>query len=163
MVPGTNQIAAGLKCCPECSAQMPHSAGFCPGCGHSMVNESGGVQKHSIGRDRLLGACAYFTFLPAVAFLLFEPYRRNSFVRFHAVQCLLFWLVSVVAAVLVRVLISLLVFVPSLGPLLAVLCVTIPALAALFLWIVLVAKAIQGERFTLPVIGSVAENYSRSS
>lgn len=50
-----------------------------------------------------------------------------------------------------------------LGPLLAVLCVTIPALAALFLWIVLVAKAIQGERFTLPVIGSVAENYSRSS
>lgn len=115
MVQTTNQIAAGLKCCPECSAQMPNSAGFCPGCGHSMANESGGVQKHGIGRDRLLGACAYCTFLPAIAFLLLEPYRRNSFVRFHSVQCLLFWLVSIVAAVLVRLLILFLVFVPSLA------------------------------------------------
>ena len=70
------------------------------------------------------------------------------------------WLVSVAAAVLVRLLTLLLLFIPMAGPLLAVLFVTIVALAALFLWIVVVVKALQGERFALPLIGGMAEKYS---
>jgi uncharacterized membrane protein len=73
---------------------------------------------------------------------------------------LLFWLLTLVAAVLVRLLTTLLLLVPVVGPLLAVLFVTIAALAALFLWIVLVVKALQGERFALPLIGGMAEKYS---
>jgi uncharacterized membrane protein len=125
-----------------------------------MQTESVARQRRTVTRDNFLGACAYFTFLPALAFLLLHRYRRNWFVRFHSVQCLLLWLVSVAAAVLVRVLTLLLLFVPMLGPLLAVLFVTIAALAALFLWIVLVVKALQGERFALPLIGGMAEKYS---
>ena len=82
--------------------------------------------------------------------------------RFHAVQCLFFWLISIVTTALVRLLILLLLFVPLVGPLLGVLVVTIAALAALFLWIVLFVKAIQGERFGLPVVGGLATQYSRS-
>ena len=119
------------------------------------------AEKPAFRRENLLGAVAYFTFLPAVAFLLAERFRRDSFVRFHSVQCLLFWLVSLVAALVVRLLVLLLLFVPIAGPLLAVLFVTIAALAALFLWIVLVVKAFQGEKFTLPLIGGLAEQHSR--
>ena len=160
MGPATEQFATALKSCPECAAQMPDSAAFCPGCGRSMYTESAIRQRPAVTRDHLLAACAYFTFLPALAFLLLKRYRRDWFVRFHSVQCLLLWLVSVAAAVLVRVLTLLLLFVPMLGPLLAVLFVTIAALAALFLWIVLVVKALQGERFALPLIGGMAEKYS---
>ena len=31
---------------------------------------------------------AYFTIIPAIIFLLIEPYNRNRFVRFHSFQCL---------------------------------------------------------------------------
>jgi len=149
-----------LKSCPECAAQMPDSAAFCPGCGRSMQMDLAVRERPTMTSDHILAACAYFTFLPALAFLLLSRYRRNPFIRFHSVQCLLFWLVSVAAGVLVRLVTLLVFFVPIVGPLLAVLFVTIVALAALFLWIILAVKALQGERFALPLIGGMAEKYS---
>lgn len=162
MVPATEQATVGLKSCPDCAAQMPDYAAFCPGCGRSMRTQPVARQKLVFRRENLIGASAYLTFLPALAFLLRDPQRRDPFIRFHSIQCLLFWLVSIAAAVLVRIFILLLLFVPGVGPLLVLLLVTIAALAALFLWIVLFVKAFQGERFGLPVIGGLAELYSRS-
>ena len=160
MLPAMEETAVSLKSCPDCAAQMPDSAAFCPGCGRSMQIESTPKQKPAIVRDNFAGAFAYVTFLPALAFLLLEPYRRNPFVRFHSVQCLLFWLASIVVAALLRMASLALLFIPAVGPLLAVLLVMIVALAAAFTWIVLLAKAFQGERFALPVIGDLAERYS---
>jgi uncharacterized membrane protein len=142
---------------------MPNSAAFCPGCGRSMQTQPVAGQKLGVLRENLLGAFAYVTFLPALAFLLLDAYRKNSFVRYHSVQCLLFWLVSIVATVLVRLSVWLLRFIPVVGPLFALLLVTIAALAALFTWIVLLVKAFQGKKFGLPVIGDLAEQYSGSS
>ena len=158
----TVETAVVLKSCPDCAAQMPNSAAFCPGCGHSMQTQPVARQL-GVVRENLLGALTYFTFLPALAFLLLDPYRKNSFLRYHSVQCLLFWLVGMVATVLVRLLVGLLLFVPIVGPLFALLLVTLAALAALFTWIVLVVKAFQGERFALPLIGNVAEQYCGSA
>lgn len=162
MVPATELATVSLKSCPDCAAQMPDYAAFCPGCGRSMQTESAPREKTVFRREYLIAASAYLTFLPALAFLLRDPFRKNAFVRFHSIQCLLFWLVSIAAAVLVRLSVLLLLFVPLVGPLLALLVVTIAALAALFLWIVLFVKAVQGERFGLPVIGELATQYSRS-
>jgi uncharacterized membrane protein len=97
---------------------------------------------------------------PALVFLFLDPYRKNPFVRFHSIQCVLFWLVSVVLAVVVRVVFLGLLFIPIVGPLLAVLLVVVVALAAVFTWIVLLVKAFQGERFALPLIGNLSEQYS---
>ena len=157
------ETAAVLKSCPDCAAQMPNSAAFCPGCGRSMLTQPVARQKLGVLSENLLGAMTYFTFLPALAFLLLDPYRKNSFLRYHSVQCLLFWLVSMAATVLVRLLVWLLMFIPIVGPLFEGLLVTIAALAALFTWIVLLVKAFQGERFRLPVIGDLAEHYSGPS
>ena len=115
MEPATEPLAMTLKSCPECTAQMPDSAAFCPGCGRSVQSDSVARQRRTVTRDNFLAACAYFTFLPALAFLLLDRYRGNWFVRFHSVQCLLLWLVSVAAAVLVRLLTLLLLFVPMIG------------------------------------------------
>jgi uncharacterized membrane protein len=160
MLPAMEQTAVGLKSCPDCAAQMPDSAAFCPGCGRSTQIESAATPKPGVTHENFAGALAYVTFLPALAFLLLGSRRKNLFVRFHSVQCLLFWLVCVVSAVVVRLLSLVLLFIPVAGPLLALLLVVIVALAAVFVWIVLVAKAFQGERFALPVIGDLAEQYS---
>lgn len=163
MVQATEQIGVELKSCPDCAAQMPDSAAFCPGCGRSMRRQWVPREKVGTLRENLLGALAYITFVPALVFLVADRHRRNPFIRFHSVQCLLLWLVSIAAAVLVRLFVLLLLFVPAVGPLLAVLLVTIAALASLFVWIVLFVKAFQGEKFCLPVIGALAEQYSGSA
>jgi uncharacterized membrane protein len=160
MLPAMEQIDVGLKSCPVCAAQMPASAAFCPGCGRSMQIEVPAKQKPGSLRENFLGALAYVSFLPALVFLFLDPYRKNPFVRFHSIQCVLFWLVSVVLAVVVRVVFLGLLFIPIVGPLLAVLLVVVVALAAVFTWIVLLVKAFQGERFALPLIGNLSEQYS---
>jgi uncharacterized membrane protein len=104
-------------------------------------------------------ALAYFTFIPAIVLLLRDPYKRNAFLRFHSVQCLLLWTVSVIAAAAIRLADVFLFMIPVAGPLFAVLISGLCGLAAFVTWLVLVVKALQGERFKLPVLGDVAERY----
>lgn len=114
-------------------------------------------------RENLAGALAYFTIIPAILFLFLEPYRRNLFVRFHAFQCLLFTAVMVVMGLALRLAGYALFVIPVLGPLLVVVVDVVAGLAALFLWLALVLKALQGEAFHLPVLGDFAQHYAGES
>ncbi len=96
-------------------------------------------------------------FLPAIAFLLVEPYNKNRFVRFHSFQCLGFFLVGVVVVATLRVLGFLLYFVPVIGHFLVWLVSMVVALAFFMIWVVLIVKALQGEMFKLPLVGEYAE------
>jgi uncharacterized membrane protein len=108
----------------------------------------------------LAGALAYFTFVPAIVFLFVNPYRKNRFVRFHSIQCLLFS-GAVIALGAVLSLAGLAVFlIPHLGPLVVAVVDVVVALAVMFQWLVLVVKAFQGAMFKLPVLGDFAEQHS---
>ena len=163
MLPAMDVVATRLKSCPDCTAQMPDSAAFCPGCGRSVQPEPAAKPKSANVRQNLAASAAYASFIPALVFLFVDPYRCNPFVRFHAVQCLLCWVVGIVVAVLLRVLGLLLLFLPVIGPLLVVLLVVIAATATVMIWVVLLVKAFQGEKFGLPLIGAVAEQYSATT
>lgn len=146
--------------CPDCAAQMPADAAFCPGCGRAMRTETGVQGKVGFLPVDLAGALAYFLLVPAIVFLVVEPYRRNSFVRFHSFQSLLLCGAVIVLSGLLR-LAGLVVFlIPVLGPLVVALMYVVVALAAVLLWVVVVVKAFQGEMFRLPVLGDFAERYS---
>jgi len=104
-------------------------------------------------KDRLLGAAAYVTFLPALAFLFFKQFKRRNFIRFHARQSIFFWIL--VAAVIGFGLLA-----STLGFLLVWMVTGILAVLALFLtWLVLSIKALQGEWFHLPGVGALAEHF----
>jgi uncharacterized membrane protein len=148
--------------CPDCTAPMPDTAAFCPGCGRSM---------HSVERVRgtvgvlpetLAGALAYFL-LPAILFLLVEPYKNNRFVRFHSFQCLGLCLVGVVMGAMLRVAGYALFFIPALGRLLFLLVSMVVSLALVAIWVVLIVKALQGETFKLPLVGPFAASHSSAS
>lgn len=113
--------------------------------------------------ENVAGALAYFSFVPAIVFLFLDPYRRNRFVRFHAVQCLVVWLAGIVVALALRLLGMAVFLIPILGPLLVVIVDVAVILAVLLLWLVLMIKALQGEMFGLPWIGAVAQRYSESA
>jgi uncharacterized membrane protein len=106
--------------------------------------------------ETLAGALAYFL-LPAIVFLLVEPYKGNRFVRFHSFQCIGLCLAGVVIGASLRVVGFLLFFIPLLGHLLVVLVSMVISLGFFAIWVVLVVKALQGEMFKLPLVGDFAE------
>ena len=108
-------------------------------------------------KDNLIAALAYFTFIPAAVFVLIEPFKRNRFVRFHSFQSILLTVATIGVAIAVRILYSVLALIPVLGYLLAWLVTGVSLLGCVILWVVLLVKALQGESFRLPLIGSLAE------
>jgi uncharacterized membrane protein len=108
-------------------------------------------------KDNLTAALAYVTFIPAVVFLLTEPFKRNRFVRFHSAQSLLLTIATILAALVLRGLYSVLALIPVAGYLLAWLTAGVWLLGWIILWLVLLIKAFQGETFKAPVIGRIAE------
>ncbi|MGA7401815.1 MAG: zinc-ribbon domain-containing protein [Candidatus Sulfotelmatobacter sp.] len=141
--------------CPECAASMPDTAAFCPGCGTAMrpverVQGNVGALPQVVA-----GALAYCTFIPAIVFLLVEPYNKNRFVRFHSLQSIGLWLAAGVIGAALRLAGFLLFLIP--WHLLFYLAYMLVGLGLFVIWLVLVVKALQGERFKLPVIGDFAE------
>ncbi len=106
--------------------------------------------------ETLAGALAYFL-VPAIVFLLIEPYNKNRFVRFHSFQFLGFCLAALVIGATLRVVGFLLFFIPMVAPLLLLLVSMMVGLAFFVIWVVLVVKALQGEMFKLPLVGDFAE------
>lgn len=151
-----------LTSCPLCAAQMPETAAFCPGCGQSMHVEPRAQGTVGPLRENIAGVLAYLTFIPAVVFLVLEPYKKNLFLRFHSIQCLLFWATGILFGIALKLASVVLFIVPVLGALLVYLVSGIVVLAAIVIWLVLVVKAFQGEMFKLPALGDFAAQYAGS-
>lgn len=107
--------------------------------------------------ENIAGMLAYFTIIPAIIFLLIEPYNRNRFVRFHSFQCLFGTIAIVIIDVLLTIVLMILHVIPALGWMISALIWPLWGLAVFVLWILVVIKAYQHEMFKLPVIGDMAE------
>ena len=140
--------------CPKCGIQMPDNTAFCPGCGWNttqpVLGTTGGI------RDNIAAALAYFTFIPAIVFLVVEPFKKNRFIRFHSFQSIFLTLSAVVAGLALKLVFLILSLIP-LGHLLLLLISVIVFLGIVMLWLVLMVKALQGDLFRLPLIGDLAE------
>lgn len=113
--------------------------------------------------ENIAGALAYITFIPAIVFLVLEPYKTNRFVRFHSVQCLLLWGAGILLAIALKLASVVLFIIPVLGPLLVMVVSTVVTLGIFVIWLVLVVKAVQGEMFQLPVLGEFAAQQAEGS
>lgn len=141
--------------CSSCGAQMADGAVFCPTCGKPAGASAGGsttgsTQAAGAGlTDNVAGLLAYL-FIPAIIFLVVEPYNRNKFIRFHSFQSIFYAILCVVVNIVFG---FVLMAIPIVGWLISM-CISL----ALFIgWIVLMIKAFQGTWFKLPVIGDLAE------
>jgi uncharacterized membrane protein len=166
--------------CPQCHAEMPDNVAFCPGCGRRMWVPGQEAKKPAASppvirtpavppvtvtaasvstqlKDNLIATLAYITFIPATIFVLIEPFKRNRFIRFHCFQSILLTVATVVIAIALRILYSVLTLIPVVGYLMAWLAIAVAALGWGILWLVLLVKALQGQTFRLPLIGSLAE------
>lgn len=92
------------------------------------------------------GALAYVTIVPAIVFLLIEPYNKNSFVRFHSWQ-------SIFLGIAAFAINTVLTIIPVIGWIL----IPFVGLGFLAIWVFVLLKALKGQRYELPIIGRLAE------
>ncbi|MCM8770622.1 MAG: DUF4870 domain-containing protein [Candidatus Omnitrophica bacterium] len=99
----------------------------------------------------LAGLLCYLPFfiglILSIVFIVME--KQNKFVRFHALQSILFCVAMIIIGAILAV-------IPIIG------WITMPLIGilAIILVIILMIKAYQGEKFKLPVIGEIAEKNS---
>lgn len=113
-------------------------------------------KKTGTGMDpNLAGLLSYLVgWVTGLIFFLIE--QENEYVRFHAMQSIIFF--GAVSAL--QILLWILGFIPYLWIVFAVIG-WILWVFAFVMWIVFMIKAYQGQRFKFPVTGDLAEKYSK--
>jgi uncharacterized membrane protein len=99
--------------------------------------------------DNVAGALAYITIIPAILFLVLEPYNKRPFIRFHAFQS--------IALAIVWFGIGIIMIVPIIGWIIGF----VGFLALFCAWVLCIVKAYGGVRFKLPVLGDFVENLAK--
>lgn len=151
--------------CSTCGAQIPDGTITCAACASRAVPASGpAVATASTGgmADNVAGMLAYITIIPAIIFLVMEPYNKSRFVRFHAWQNIFFHVALVVLWIALMILSAVLTFIPILGHLLVFLMGMVVWIGAVVVWIILLIKANAGQMYKLPVIGDLAEKQANA-
>ena len=144
--------------CSGCGTQVPEGAAACPKCGKAMGQPAAGGGAAAGGlADNVAGMLAYITIVPAIIFLVIEPFNRNRFVRFHAFQSIFFC----VAWTVLWVALSVVGMIPVLGWA-TILIWPLLGLGGLIIWVLLLVKAYGGQMFKLPVIGDMAEKQANT-
>lgn len=114
--------------------------------------------------ENVAGALAYILGLISGLFFYITE-EDNDFIRFHALQSIIFSVAAFIAyyilnAVLFSILLSPGMWATGGGALFGLLSLvmTVFSLALLGIWVFLMFKAYNGERYKLPVIGDLAED-----
>jgi uncharacterized membrane protein len=102
--------------------------------------------------DNAASGLAYITFIPAIIFLIVEPYNRSPLVRFHSWQSIFF----AIGCFVVDVALIMLRFIPFFGWTMLFISPLI-WLAFFVLWLIMLINAFNGKRFKLPIVGDLAE------
>ena len=135
------------------SSVPPAQSGYPPPAVYP-VAASSGLSENSAG------ALAYVTIIPAIIFLILEPYNRMAFVKFHSIQCLALAGVSFVLQIGLSMTSLFLHFIPLVGILFSLLHLAVFAVIAVA-WLMALIKASQGQWYKLPVIGDFAMKQTR--
>jgi uncharacterized membrane protein len=138
--------------CSTCGAQIPDGTTTCAACAARTAPASATNATTGGMTDNVAGMLAYITIIPAIIFLVVEPYNKSRFIRFHAWQCIFFN----IAWIALSIGLSIVAHIPFLGWL-TILVWPLIGLAGFLIWIILLLKANQGQMYKLPVIGDMAE------
>jgi uncharacterized membrane protein len=138
--------------CTVCGAQTPDGSTVCPACTRSGAPAVRPAQATGGLTDNVAGMLAYVTIIPAIIFLVMEPYNKSRFIRFHSFQSIFF----AIAWTALWIVLTFIAHIPFLGWL-TVLVWPLVGLAGFVIWVILLLKANQGQMWKLPVIGDMAE------
>ena len=165
-----------MSSCQSCGTAIADDSRFCQTCGSPQEPTAGvsmpavegsataGVMSPSAETGsktmdtNVVGALTYVAgFITGIVFLVLDPYKANSFVRFHAFQSIFFnvawigfWIVWMILSAVLTPLTA------GIFGLIALPLMFIFALGGFGIWIFLMLQAYQQKLFKLPIVGKFA-------
>jgi uncharacterized membrane protein len=105
-------------------------------------------ERSSTGLDENVAGflCYLFGFVTGIVFLVVE--KESRFVKFHAMQSTITFLGLFIISMIIG-------WIPIIGLLVYPIWIL-----SLVLWLILMIKALQGKRYSLPIVGKMAEGKS---
>jgi uncharacterized membrane protein len=94
--------------------------------------------------------------IPAIIFLVVEPYNKDKFIRFHSFQSIFLSIAWVALAIVLMIVSAVLAVIPVLGWILGLLLWLALMVGMFALWVFVIYKAYKNERYMVPVIGKIA-------
>ena len=154
------------KFCSKCGASVaaapPPGAGYAQQ-GYAQTQAAPGPQVSGLEENVACALCYALMVLTGIVFLVLAPYNQNRLIRFHAFQAIFVWVGMIGAWIAVFIASLVLVFIPVLGHLLIVLLDLVLGLGGLALWILLMYKAYNREKWVLPIVGPLAEKQANQA
>lgn len=169
--------------CPACQQEVNPQNAFCNHCGAPLSPAAvggapaGAWQQHPaspppaytaqpIGAgaglsDNSAAAIAYLTIIPAIVFLVLEPYNKVPLVRFHAWQSIALGVTAFVLQAVISIAQMGMHFIPGVFLLFGMVHLVL-AVGLFLAWLMAILKAVRGEWHKLPVLGDFAERQARS-
>lgn len=169
-----------MSACQSCGAALAGDTRSCQTCG-APAELKAGISMSAVERPAAVAVMplpgdtgskmmatnvvAAFTYLggfvTGIAFLVLDPYKSNSFVRFHAFQSIFvsvawvaFWIMWMILSTLLAPLMA------GAFDLIALPLMVISALAGFGIWVLLMYEAYQQKLFRLPFVGRFAAEYA---
>ena len=161
--------------CVTCGSSVIDGAAFCVGCGKptgaspapvAVAQTSSGavalqpvnVQPSATGlSSNVAAALAYVLgFITGILFLVLEPHKHDRFVRFHAMQSILYSAAGIVFRIGWSILVSALMDVTAWAAMLLIPVGLVISLGLFLFWIFLMYQAYNNREFRIPIIGAIA-------
>ena len=169
-----------MSACQSCGAVLAADTRFCQSCGSqtelkpgvttATVESSAAVAVMPPPREtgsksmdtNIVAALTYLAgFVTGIVFLALDPYKSNSFIRFHAFQSIFlnvawvaFWIVWMILSAVLTPLTA------GIFGLIALPLMLIFTVAGFGIWILLMYQAYQQKLFRLPIVGKLAAEHA---
>jgi uncharacterized membrane protein len=155
--------------CANCGAALAAGSGFCGACGKPVGTANQATPASTaapaaiaIGGNtglssNVAGALAYILgLITGILFLVLEPYKNDRFVRFHAMQSVLFSVACIAFAIIWGILTGILLSISG-----YLWLVTLPirmlfSLGLFVLWLYVMYQAYNQHEYHIPIIGAIA-------
>jgi uncharacterized membrane protein len=160
-----------MAICAGCGEAMAEGSAFCGACGRAAGPASGaaaatqstnaGTGSQSAGTGLTMNLAAALSYalgaITGVLFLVLEPYKNDRFVRFHAMQSILYSVACLILAIAWNIVWGTLTSILGFW----VLSVDIPlrlvlSLAIFVFWLYLMFQAYSQREYRIPWIGDIA-------
>lgn len=159
-----------MTTCVKCGAAIAADSGFCGTCGQRViVTPSSAVAAATVAVPGAASGAAGLTMnlaaalsyalglITGILFLVLEPYKSDRFVRFHAMQSILFSAACIVFAIVWSILVGILVSIAGFW----VLTVDVPlrllvGLGIFVFWLYVMFQAYSQREYKIPYIGAIA-------
>jgi uncharacterized membrane protein len=143
--------------CSNCGAEQ--RGNYCANCGAPAPGATPGSSAAiSALQDNVAAALCYLLgVLTGVLFLVLEPYSRNRNIRFHAFQSIFCWIAIMALSIALQIVTHSFLLIPFAGWIMSASIWSAFGLGVFVLWLLLMYKAYNNERWVLPFVGPLAE------